>query len=96
MTTPVPIDERSRLSLAPGVLLRHDRTRGEWMLLGPERVLVLDDTALAVVQACIGADHTVAGGIDRIAGSFDAPRSEIAGDVIELLQDIRSRGFLAP
>lgn len=89
------IAEADTLRLAPGVVLREDRARQRWTLLGPERVLVLDDLALEVVRACVGAGGDVGNGIDRLATDFQAPRTEIAGDVLDLLQDMRERGFLA-
>ncbi len=88
------ITESSRARLAPGVMLRQDRARGQWTLLGPERVLVLDEQALEVVRACVEAGGTVGDGVDRLAEAFDAPRGEIAGDVIEMLDDMRERGWI--
>ena len=89
------IAETDTLRLAPGVVLRQDKARGQWTLLGPERVLVLDELALEVVRACLQAGGTVGAGIDRLAGEFQAPRAEIAADVLELLQDMRERGFVS-
>jgi len=89
------IAESDTVRLAPGVMLRHDRARDQWTLLGPERVLVLDEQALEVMRACVQSGGTVAEGIDRLAEAFAAPRDEISADVLELLQDMRDRGFLA-
>jgi pyrroloquinoline quinone biosynthesis protein D len=89
------LDEDARPRLAPGVMLRHDPARDQWMLLGPERVVVLDETALEVVRACVGAATPVGEGIDRLAEAFDAPRDAIAADVLDLLSDLRLRGFVA-
>jgi len=94
MTHPSAIGESDTLRLAPGVILRHDRARDQWTLLGPERVLVLDELALEVVRACVQAGVTVSAGIDQLATDFAAPRAEIATDVLELLQDMRERGFV--
>ncbi len=90
----VAITEQDRVRLAPGVVLRHDRTRDQWTLLAPERVLVLDEVALDIVRTCTGQDTTVAAGIDRLAAQFAAPRTEIADDVLELLHTMRERGFI--
>jgi len=87
------VAEAERVRLAPGVMLRHDRLRGQWMLMAPERLLVLDDLALAVVRACTGGD-AVDAAIDRLAAEYDAPRGEIAADVLELLTDLRNKGYL--
>ncbi|SMH43906.1 pyrroloquinoline quinone biosynthesis peptide chaperone PqqD [Azospirillum agricola] len=93
------IAESDRLRLAPGVMLRHDRLRGQWMLMGPERLLVLDEMALAVVRAFTGPAGgaeagDVAQAIDRLAEEYDAPRDEISADVLELLTDLRNKGYL--
>jgi pyrroloquinoline quinone biosynthesis protein D len=95
----VVVDEAARARLAPGVVLRQDKARGHWTLQGPERVLVLDDNALAVVRAAAqlpGASpgRTLAEAIDALAAEFDAPRAELAGDVLELVADMRDRGFV--
>lgn len=96
MTAPATLGltEDDRVRLAPGVMLRHDRVRDHWQLLGPERVLVLDDVALEVVKATTSAPVAVGGAIDVLAQQFDAPRAEIAGDVLELLTDMIAKGFL--
>lgn len=91
----VAVDEAARARLAPGVVLRQDKTRGYWTLQGPERVLVLDEIALAVFRAAIQTpDRTLAEAINALAVEFDAPRGELAGDVLELVADMRDRGFV--
>ncbi|RUQ62212.1 pyrroloquinoline quinone biosynthesis peptide chaperone PqqD [Azospirillum doebereinerae] len=74
-------------------MLRHDRLRDQWMLMAPERLLVLDELALAVVRAGTGGD-AVEIAIDRLAAEYDAPREEISADVLELLTDLRNKGYL--
>ncbi len=95
---PPRIAESDRLRLAPGVMLRNDRRRGQWMLMAPERLLVLDEMALAVVRACVepgGQDVAdLAAGIDRLTAEYDAPRAEVAADVLELLTDLRNKGYV--
>ncbi|QCO16134.1 PqqD family peptide modification chaperone [Azospirillum brasilense] len=94
------VTEEDRVRLAPGVMLRQDRVRGHWQLLGPERVLILDEVALEVVRAVTArpqADQppaTVGTAIAALAAQFDAPREEIAADVLELLGDMITKGFL--
>jgi len=88
------ITEQDRVRLAPGVMLRHDRARDQWTLLAPERVLVLDEVALDVVRACTADAASVGTGIDHLAAQFEAPRAEIAEDVLELLRTLRDRGFI--
>lgn len=88
------VAEGSLVRLAPGVVLREDHARGQWTLLGPERVVVLDEAALDVVRACTGGTATVAAGIEALARQYEAPRGDIAGDVLDLLNDLRDRGFV--
>lgn len=89
------VTEEDRVRLAPGVMLRQDRVRGHWQLLGPERVLILDEVALEVVRAVTAKPPvTVGAAVATLAAQFDAPRDEIAADVLELLGDMIAKGFL--
>ncbi|QCN94042.1 PqqD family peptide modification chaperone [Azospirillum argentinense] len=99
------VTEEDRVRLAPGVMLRQDRVRGHWQLLGPERVLILDEVALEVVRAVTAQPQTaqsqtgqppmtVGTAVGVLAAQFDAPRDEIAADVLELLGDMIAKGFL--
>ncbi|MFL7903450.1 pyrroloquinoline quinone biosynthesis peptide chaperone PqqD [Azospirillum argentinense] len=89
------VTEEDRVRLAPGVMLRQDRVRGHWQLLGPERVLILDEVALEVVRAVTARPPAKVGtAIAALATQFDAPRDEIAADVLELLGDMIAKGFL--
>lgn len=89
------LTEATRARLAPGVVLRQDKTRGVWTLQGPERVLVLDDAALATVRAGVHPPgRTLGAAIDALAAEFDAPRGDLAADVLELVADMRNRGFV--
>jgi len=76
--------------LRPGVRLKHDSARGQWILLAPERVVVPDETALAVVSRVDGTrdlDSIVA----ELAAEYDAPQDVIRKDVGELLADLIER-----
>ena len=96
MTGPVEhqVAEDDRVRLAPGVMLRLDKVRNHWQLLGPERVLILDEVALDVVRAATSKPVTVREAIDDLARQFDAPREDIASDVLDVLTDMIARGFL--
>lgn len=83
----------SRPRLAPGVRLHFDATRQAWMLLAPERVMMLDDTSLDIVQRCDGATE-VAALIDDLARIYSADRSEIDSDVRALLSGLIDKRVL--
>lgn len=87
------LSEGSRPALAPHVVLKRDEARSRWVILAPERVLVPDDTAAEVVGMTDGK-VSVADIVDRLAEKYNAPRAEIAGDVIEMLQDLADQGYL--
>ncbi len=87
------ISEASCSSLAPHVVLKRDEARSRWVILAPERVLVPDETAAEIVGMTDG-QATVAEIVDRLAVKYNAPRDEIAVDVLEMLQDLADQGYL--
>jgi pyrroloquinoline quinone biosynthesis protein D len=84
----------SRPVLARHVVLKRDEIRSRWVILAPERVLVPDDTAAEIVGLVDGL-ASVAEIVNHLARKYNAPREEIAGDVIEMLQDLADQGYLA-
>jgi pyrroloquinoline quinone biosynthesis protein D len=79
--------------LRPGMKLREDTTRDRWVVLGPERMFIPDETALEVLRLVDGA-RSLDGIIDALAAQFDAPRAEIAADVQGLLEDLAEKGVV--
>jgi pyrroloquinoline quinone biosynthesis protein D len=94
MNAILKIDEATSLQLGRGVRLRHDRERDCWTLMAPERVIVLDEIAHQVIVDIVESDGLLAGVIDRLSQLFDAPRDEIANDVIDMLQPIVDKQFI--
>jgi pyrroloquinoline quinone biosynthesis protein D len=89
------VNGTSRLRFAPHVKFRHDETRGRWVVLAPERLLLPDEQAVEILKLIDGA-LSVDGVIDALARRFEAPREVIAGDVMGMLQDLADKGVLAP
>jgi pyrroloquinoline quinone biosynthesis protein D len=79
--------------LAPGHRLREDQARDRWVVLGPERMFVPDETALEVLRLVDGA-RSLEAIIDDLAARFDAPRAEIAADVTAMLQELAAKGVV--
>ncbi|PXX58123.1 pyrroloquinoline quinone biosynthesis protein D [Nocardia tenerifensis] len=72
--------------LRPGVRLTHDPAHGELALL-PEGVLVLNDTAAAVLALCDGASR-----VDHIVEQLRTEYEGVsAADVTELLDRLAQR-----
>jgi pyrroloquinoline quinone biosynthesis protein D len=83
----------SVLRFAPHSRFRFDAVRQAWVVLMPERLLLPDEQAVAVLQLVDGnrdADAIVA----ALALKYDAPREEIAADVLVMLQDLLDKKVL--
>lgn len=89
-TTP---DDDARPRLPKGVRLRHDETRGEWLLLAPERVLKADPIAVEILKRCTG-ERSVREIVDELAATFAADRAQIDTDVRALLADLAAKRLL--
>lgn len=79
--------------LPRGVRLVEDAARGTFVLLAPERVVEVDDTAVEVLSRVDGA-RSVGAIVAALAAEFDAPAAEIAEDVAVLLADLHERRML--
>ncbi|HYD05287.1 MAG TPA: pyrroloquinoline quinone biosynthesis peptide chaperone PqqD [Reyranella sp.] len=84
----------SVLRLAPHIVFRFDETRRRWILMAPERLMLPDEQAVEILNLVDGR-ASVAAIVDALAARYNAPRGEIAGDVIEMLQDLADKGCLA-
>ena len=83
--------ERPRL--APGVRLHFDTTRNAWVLLGPERVIETEGPASEILRRCDGT-RTIDQIIDELAVLYTAERTEIAGDVNDMLVELVTKRML--
>ncbi|HZF75936.1 MAG TPA: pyrroloquinoline quinone biosynthesis peptide chaperone PqqD [Acetobacteraceae bacterium] len=92
MTADVTPDTVPRL--ARGARLREDAARGRWVVMAPERMFVPDDTALEVLRLMDGT-RSIAAIVDDLITRYEAPREEIAADVIGLVQDLAGRGLVS-
>ncbi len=80
---------------APHVRLSFDKRRDRWVVMAPERLFVPDEIAAEILQRCNGTT-SIAGIIDALTAEFDAPREEIAADVLALVADLCGQGVLMP
>lgn len=84
----------ARPRLAPKVRLRWDRKGERYMLLYPERGLVLNATAAAVVKLCTG-EHTVASIVRSLAEQYaPQPAEAIEREVLTFLSAMVDRGLI--
>jgi len=80
-------------TLPRGVRLRHDPARGGYVLLAPERVVKLDDTAHAVI-ACVDGERDLAAIAAQLAQEYAADVETILGDIVQLVTGLHARGLL--
>ncbi len=87
MSDALRLDPAARPTLPRGVRLKHDETRGAWVLLAPERMLKLDAVSVEILKRCTG-EASLSAIVDDLAAAFDAPRERIATDVDALLSGL--------
>jgi pyrroloquinoline quinone biosynthesis protein D len=99
MSEPIPnrlqLDGATTLRFPKHVKFRHDETRGRWVVLAPERLLLPDEAAVEILKL-IDGKRSVAAIVEDLVRRFEAPREVISADVTALLQDLVDKGVLAP
>ncbi|WGF87100.1 pyrroloquinoline quinone biosynthesis peptide chaperone PqqD [Marinivivus vitaminiproducens] len=88
-----PVADQAIPRLPRGTRFRFDETRGAWVLLGPERLLVPDETAAEILKRCDG-ERSVGTIITELAAEFDAPEAEIGADVRAFIAGLREQGLI--
>jgi pyrroloquinoline quinone biosynthesis protein D len=79
--------------LPRGVRLKLDETRGEWLLLAPERVIKADAIAVEILKRCDGI-ATLDAIVDDLAAAFSADRGRVATDVRALLDELAAKRMM--
>ncbi|MEL6467224.1 MAG: pyrroloquinoline quinone biosynthesis peptide chaperone PqqD [Pseudomonadota bacterium] len=79
--------------LPRGVRTQFDAVRKADVILGPERVLVLDQVGKAVIGRLDGVASVAEIAVD-LAQVYDAPLDVIAPDVTAFIEDLRDRGMV--
>lgn len=80
-------------ALRRGVRRQFDVTRGENVLLGPERVVVLDDIANEIASLCDGK-ATITKISSLLAEKFSEDVHKIEPDVIGFIQELVDKGLI--
>jgi pyrroloquinoline quinone biosynthesis protein D len=90
MTTQAEMGAVSKPRLPRGVRLKYDETRGEWLLLAPERVIKADPIAVEILKRCDGTTSFDAI-VDDLAAQFSAERARVEADVRALLDELAAK-----
>jgi pyrroloquinoline quinone biosynthesis protein D len=86
----VTVDRSSAPKLARHARLRWDAARSRWVLLAPERILLLDEIAHDVLRRCDG-EATVGAISAALAESYRADLAEVERDVVELIAELAAK-----
>lgn len=90
---PDAISLESRPCLAAKVRLRYDRKAERYMLLYPEKGLVLNPTAADVAQLCTG-EHTVGAIVAQLAAKYSQDVPTVEREVMDFLVALTERGLV--
>ncbi|MET0515027.1 MAG: pyrroloquinoline quinone biosynthesis peptide chaperone PqqD [Nitrospiraceae bacterium] len=81
-------------TLTPEARLRFDRISGKFLLLYPERGLILNSTARDILRLCTGT-YTVRMIVDELSAMHcDVLRTSLAQDVYDLLHQLIDLGLI--
>jgi pyrroloquinoline quinone biosynthesis protein D len=83
----------SVLRFAPHARFRFDAVRQTWVLLMPERLLLPDEQAVAVLRL-IDGNRNADAIVTALGRQYEAPREAIAADVLAMLQDLVDKKVL--
>ena len=87
------IDRQQCVKLAPGVRGQTDRATGEAVLLYPEGILILNETAREIVARCDGKT-TIAEIAVALATEYESSAAELEDDIAECLGDLHGKKLI--
>ncbi|HXJ82548.1 MAG TPA: pyrroloquinoline quinone biosynthesis peptide chaperone PqqD [Candidatus Methylomirabilis sp.] len=87
------ISVESKLRLASKARLRFDKKSSRYMLLYPERGLVLNGTAADVLQRCTG-ERTVQSIVEELATRYGHEVPAVEKEVMDFLRTMADRGLV--
>lgn len=87
------IDRSQRVGLAPGVRQQTDRATGKAVLLYPEGILMLNETAREIVTRCDGKS-TVAEIAVALAAEYETSVEELENDIAECLAELQTKKLI--
>ncbi len=80
-------------ALRRGIRRHFDATRGQTVLLCPERVILLDEIGNALVEQCDGQRDIAAISL-ILAARFATDAAQVEPDVIEFVQELADKGLV--
>ena len=90
---PLPPASHDRPRLSGHARLQSDPVSGRPLLLYPEGILELDETAAAILRLCDGS-RSLAEIVQELVERYEGPPEEIGRDVLECLGTLADRGLV--
>ena len=90
---PERISSASRPRLAAKARLRYDRKDDRYMLLYPEKGLVLNATGTDIVKLCTG-EHSVGAIVEQLAAKYGQEPATVEREVMSFLTALSERGLV--
>jgi pyrroloquinoline quinone biosynthesis protein D len=87
------ISSSARPRLASKARLRFDRKSTSYMLLYPEKGLVLNPTSADILKLCTG-EHTVAAIVQQLAEKYSKDAPDVEPEVVAFLRAMADRGLV--
>ena len=87
------ISRDTRPRIAAKARLRYDRKAERYMLLYPEKGMVLNPTAADIAKLCTG-EHSVGAIVDQLASKYGKEATAIEREVMGFLSALAERGLL--
>ena len=87
------LDLALRPKLAPKTKLRHDPKTGKYILLYPEKGLLLNPTGAAILKLCTG-EQPLSAIIAALASEFQSQPDVLGPEVLAFVQGLLDRGLL--
>jgi coenzyme PQQ biosynthesis protein PqqD len=88
-----PLELTLRLKLAPKTKLRLDQKTGKYLLLYPEKGLLLNPTGAAILKLCTG-EHALSAIILQLASEFQSTPDMLGPEVLAFVRGLLDRGLL--
>jgi coenzyme PQQ biosynthesis protein PqqD len=82
-----------RLKLASKAKLRLDPKTGKYILLYPEKGLLLNPTGAAILKRCTG-EQSLSAIIDALSVEFQSDAAALGPEVVSFVQGLLARGLL--
>lgn len=86
----MPLEQTDIPALLRGVRLHKDEVRDVWVLLAPERALIMNDIGSSILNEVDGK-RNFGEIVDRLAKKFNAPAEKISVDAAAFLDSLITR-----